>query len=540
MRRMLALLRQRMRRDGLQLTLWIVGTVLLGALSYVGVSQTYGTETDRANLLAAAIANPVILLFRGLPEGAGTGPFIAFLIVPFLVMLAAFMSTFLAVRHTRADEELDRAEVIAATPAGRVLPLVATIVHGVLANVVLAILVAASFAALGLSVAGSVLVGAATGSVGVAFFGFALLAAQLVRTSRAANSVAVWAIVITFLISGVGNAIGTPSADLQSVQSSWLAWLSPFGWAENTRPYATDNALPLLLTLGIAVACTAGAFVLQAARDIGGSLLPERRSRATAGAALGSSFGLVWRLSRGAVIGWAVGGLVSGLLATRLSDVIAQVSVTIPSVQAIMQALAAGGTLQQGIVVIFFTMVGILAACCAVQTVCRARQEEAHGTAEPVLAAVVGRVHWLADYVLVALVGIVVTIGAGVAGAALGLATLSEPDWSLLGDVIVTGAGQMAAAAVFLVITALVFVLVPRLTIAVGWTLVVVGTILGLFGSLFGFPQALVDVSPFAVTPTVTANAVDLRGLWWLVLAVAVGAAASLTLMRRRELAGAE
>jgi ABC-2 type transport system permease protein len=64
--------------------------------------------------------------------------------------------------------------------------------------------------------------------------------------------------------------------------------------------------------------------------------------------------------------------------------------------------------------------------------------------------------------------------------------------------------------------------------------------ILGLFGSLFGFPDALVDVSPIAVTPTVTSTGVDLRGLWWLVVVVLAGGVASLALMRRRELAGAE
>ena len=45
-----------------------------------------------------------------------------FLIFPWLAMLAAFMSSFLAVRHTRMDEEQGRAELVAATPAGRIDP----------------------------------------------------------------------------------------------------------------------------------------------------------------------------------------------------------------------------------------------------------------------------------------------------------------------------------------------------------------------------------------------------------------------------------
>ena len=46
--------------------------------------SSYGTQQDRQALLATAIANPVILLFRGLPSGADEGAFIAFLIFPFL------------------------------------------------------------------------------------------------------------------------------------------------------------------------------------------------------------------------------------------------------------------------------------------------------------------------------------------------------------------------------------------------------------------------------------------------------------------------
>lgn len=528
---------QRWRRDRVQLLLWIVGTLALAAATYSAVGQTFGTEQDRSDLLAAAIANPVILLFRGLPSGTDEAAFVAFLILPFLAMLAAFMSSFLAVRHTRMDEEQQRAELVAATPAGRVLPLAATLAHGVIANVVLGGLVTATFLGLGERLGGSVAMGLATAATGVAFLGVAMLAAQLVRTSRAANAIGVWAIMLTYLACGLGNALGTPSADLQRMTSAPLTWFSPFGWAENTRPWDADDLRPLLLSLALVVVTTVAAFAVQARRDLGDSILPERAGRAEASPLLSGSLGLVWRLSRGAIAGWAVGGLLSGVLATRLAETISQIATTIPSVQALFQALSAQGSLAQGTVVIFFTLVGILAACAAVQTVSRARQEEAHGTAEPVLAGAVGRLRWLGDYALIALVGVVLTIGAAIAGAALGLASQSDPDWSLLGDAAVSGVGQIAAASVFLVLTALVFVLAPRLTVPAGWTLVLVGTVLGLFGPLFGFPDAVVNLSPIAVTPTVQGDTVDIRGLWWLVLAVAVGAAASFGLARRRELA---
>jgi ABC-2 type transport system permease protein len=100
-------------------------------------------------------------------------------------------------------------------------------------------------------------------------------------------------------------------------------------------------------------------------------------------------------------------------------------------------------------------------------------------------------------------------------------------------------AGQVVAASVFLVVTALIFVLAPRLTIPLGWTLVVLAMVLGLFGPLFGFPDWLVHIAPIAIAPTVTGDGVDLQGFWWLILAVATIGGAATALMRRRELAPA-
>ncbi|WEK12858.1 MAG: polyketide antibiotic transporter [Candidatus Microbacterium phytovorans] len=538
MNRLRVLLGQRARRDGAQIALWAGGTGLLAFAAYAGVDGTYGSADDRTSLLAAALANPVILLFRGLPSGTAPGAFIVFLIFPWLALLAAFMSTFLAVRHTRGDEEAGRAELVAATPAGRTLPIVATVVHGILANALAAALVAGALIAVGLDASGAVLTGLAVGAVGVVFLGVGLLAAPLVRSSRAANSVSVWTVLVSFVLAGTGNAIGTPSDDLTRMESSWVTWLSPFGWGENTRAFDADQWGPVYLCLVVGLALAAIAVAIASVRDLGSSLLGERRGRAEASALLSHPIGLVWRLTRGALLGWAIGGFLVGMLSTSLASIVADVGATNPAVEDILRQIAGQGSIAQGTVTTFFTMLGVFAACVAVQTVCRARQEEAHGTAEPLLSAPVHRVRWLAGYLVVALLGIAAVIGAGVLGAAAGIAG-RDGDASLMRTVLITGAGQVAAASVFLVVTALLFVVAPRLTIPAGWTLVLVAMVLGLFGPLFQFPEWLVHVSPIAVTPLVDGEDVDLRGLWSLLVATAAGATASLALMRRRELAPA-
>jgi ABC-2 type transport system permease protein len=188
------------------------------------------------------------------------------------------------------------------------------------------------------------------------------------------------------------------------------------------------------------------------------------------------------------------------------------------------------------VITVFFTVLGILGACAAVQTISRARQEEAHGTAESVRAAAVGRVRWLADYVVVATCAVVLVMGAAVLAAVAGLAS-TDADPELYRVTIVTALGQLVAASVFTGIAALVFALLPRATIGTGWALVGVATVLGLFGPLFGMPDWATQASPFAVTPVVSNGDVDARGLWWLVVVAAGSLAAALSFMRRRELA---
>jgi ABC-2 type transport system permease protein len=534
----MSLLRQRLRRDWLQLLLWVLGTVLLTYSGVAGVSQSYGTHTDRVTVLAAVMANPVIMLFRGLPSGASEGQFMSFEILPWLTMLAALMSTFLAVRHSRGDEEAGRAEVVASTPAARSLPTIATLIHGVGANVVLGLLVALALIGAKQEASGSWLTGAVTATTGIAFLGIGLMAAQLMRTSRGANSLTIWILVGTFILNGIGNAAGTPSNDLTRITSSWIVWLSPFGWAEQARPYDTNLWGPALLGLVFGIALGILATALQSVRDLGEGFIPARLGREHARPGLASSQALVWRLSYGSIIGWAIGGALTGLLATTLSSVLNQVSAGNSAVTDILQKLGGGSTLDNVVITVFFTMLGILGACAAVQTISRARQEEAHGTAELILSTTVGRVKWLSGYLIVAVSSIVIVAATAMVTGYLGAASNNATS-EMYRNITVTGLSEMVAAAVFAVVTALIFVVIPRGTIALGWSLLLLATLFGMFGPLFGLPEWTTHVSPFGVTPVLKGDTIDVRGLWWLVGIVAVGWVGSLGLMRRRELAPA-
>ncbi|WP_223693298.1 ABC transporter permease [Leifsonia poae] len=534
------LLRQRLRRDRWQLLIWLLCIALLAAFSAASIQNTYGDATGRVELVHLAIANPAILMLRGLPQGTGLASVTFFEIFTFLALLAGLMSTFLAVRHSRAEEETGRAELVASTPAARILPTVATLVHGVIANVLLALFTALGFMAAGLPAAGSFVAGAATGGAGIAFLAVGLLLAQLMMTSRGANGFASAVVVLAYLFRGIGDATGTVTADGTHMISSWPSWLSPIGWGEQTAAYTANDGRPLLLDLGLAVVLMAIVFALQSVRDSGAGLIPERAGRRDARATLSGPLGLAWRLQWPTILGWTVGGLFTGLLAGALGSVVSSSIANDPSLASIRKALGAigsGGTgpLTQIFISAIFSIVGVLAAACATQIVIRLRQEESAGAAEVMMSTPLSRVRWLFSFLFIGLVAIVLVLLA--AGLASGLSALSAGESaSVLGDSFAAAAAQLPVALVYLGVLALVFAAVPSWTVGLSWSLLGLGAFFGIFGSLVGLPTWLHDLSPFSHAPVV-AGTPDWSGGYWMFGIAIVAAAIAAVLVRRRDFA---
>lgn len=531
-----SLLAHRIRRDRLQLALWIVGTAALALMATTAVADTFGDRAERESILRLTILAPAILVFRGTPNGAGEGEFAIFLILAFLCLLAGLMSTFLAVRHTRGDEEQGRAELVAATPAGRTLPTVATVAHGVLANLVLGVAVALAFAGSGLDLGGSAVAGAAVAATGIAFFAIGLFAAQVFRTSRGANAFSVGAVLAAYLLRGIGDALGESSEDGLVRTAAWPSWISPIGWAQRTEPYATNDLLPLLLPLGLAAVLVALVFGFQSVRDSGASILPDASGRAHAGPLLSGALGLAWRLNAGAVAAWAVGAAVFGALATTLSPLVDEIGSEAPAIVETLRRLAGeDASFEEAFITTFFTMVGILASAAALQVVMRARLEEAHGTAEPVLATPVSRERWLGGYAVIAGIAVAVVLGLSALGAIAGAQSAEDPG-ATAERAIQAALAQVPAVLVYLGVGLVLFALAPRLTIPAGWALLALGAFFGVFGELLGIPDWMHELSPFSHVPVPVGGEVDWAAGFWMLAIAAAAVAVALVAMREREL----
>jgi ABC-2 type transport system permease protein len=90
---------------------------------------------------------------------------------------------------------------------------------------------------------------------------------------------------------------------------------------------------------------------------------------------------------------------------------------------------------------------------------------------------------------------------------------------------------------VLLAVVALLFALVPRLSIGLGWAVLLAAIFIGQFGGLFGLPDWARDLSPFSHTPFVTDANVDWAPAWVMLGIAVVVAAGSVVLVRRRDVA---
>jgi len=521
------------RRDRVTLPVWILGlTAFLTATTAMFVKSlvTYADRVQEAELPT----NNVGLRMLGLTSGPTVGGATMVRDFVLLAVLAALMSILAVVRHTRQNEELGRSEVVGSTVVGRYADLAAAVMVTLAANVVLAMMLGLAMVVNGQPASGAFTAGTAIAAVGVVFTGVAATTVQLASTTRGATGVAGAVLGIAFLLSGIGNMLGTADPEALRVTSAWPAWLSPLGWGQQMRPFGGNNWWPLALSVVLFVCLLATALALVGRRDVGAGVWPQRRGKPHAAASLLSPAGLVFRLQRGALIGWAVGMLAFGLIFGGMTEQIQDVRG-----QALEFYARYGGTdrILEAYDASMASMAAMVVAIYLVQMLLRMRADEAEGTLESLLATGVTRPRWVLGHVLNALGGTVVLMF--VFSLSMGLAAgqvLGDPTTQVrqlltaglvqLPAILVVGAGVIAVVGVL-----------PRLATPIAWAIVVVSLLLGpMFGTALGLSTRVLDLSPFTHVPK--APATDVTAPPLLVLSgICVGLAVlGVTAIRRRSL----
>lgn len=516
------LVRFALRRDWLMLVCWIVGGVLLYYSQAASVDQLY---TTRAQFEAAAKAmgsNAAFIAMAGPARALDTvGGQVAWQAGAFGEILAALMSMFLVGRHTRAEEESGRDELVRAYAGGRFAGVAAAAVVVLVANVVLGAAIAGVLVAYGLAGAGSVALGLAATLAGLVFGGIALVAAQLTESTRATYGITGAAIGAAYLLRAAGD-----------VGNGALSWASPIGWGQAMRAFSGERWWPALPSIAAVIGLAMLAGWLFARRDAGAGVLPARPGPAEAGRGLGSATGLAVRLQRGPVIGWSLGmlfaGVAYGSIGNDISDVLGDSSLS----KAMFTQR--GSSLTDSFYATSALMLAVITAGFAVSSALRAHSEEAEGRVEPLLATALSRWRWAGAQALVSAAGsLVVLVAAGV-GMAVGYGAVTA-DWSLTGRFMFAPLPYVVAVWCLTGLTWLVYGLSARAAV-LGWLGLTFCAVVMLFGELLRFPQWVLDISPFTHVPMLPAQAFR-AGPVLLVLAVALGlTAAGLAALRRRDL----
>jgi ABC-2 type transport system permease protein len=522
------LLRFHLRRDRVMIGSWVAVIALFLLMTAAAFADTYATTAERVPFARTIENNSGLIALAGKPfDLLTTGGLTAWRIGMFCAALAGVMSYLLVVRHTRAEEETGRLELVGAAAVGRRAPLAAALLVVGVANAVLALVVAVPLAASGLPVAGSVTLGLALASAGCVFGAVAAVTAQLTQTGRAANGLAATVLATAYVLRGVGD----------SSDRDWLSWASPLGWASRVRPFADERWWVLALPLALVVVLLGVAFTLNDRRDLGEGVIPTRPGRPQASPALGGSLALAWRLQRGALLGWSVGFALLGVVYGSIAESAADILRDSPQLADTLRQLGFDtDTAVDSYLATTLSFSGIVAAGYAVQAVLRLRGEEASGTAEALLATPLGRVRWAAGHLSAALAGstLLVAVMGLMAGVAHGAATdkdVAGEAWRLLG----AGLGQAPAVWVFAGIGLALFGLLPQRT-ALAWAVVVAAFAVTWVGPAVKLPQWALDVSPFTHLPQLPVADATVTPYAWLLAVAAAFATAGLAALKRRDL----
>ena len=438
-------------------------------------------------------------------------------------VFVALISLLLVGRHTRGDEEAGRAELVLSTATGRYAPTTAALLVVAGADLSIAAAVTLGLIAYGLPVAGSLGLGAWFGAVGLFFAAVAAVSAQLSPNARTASGIALAVLGASYGLRAGGDA----GADA-------LSWLSPIGWAQQTRPFADERWWPLLLLLTVTIALIALAYRLLARRDHRAGLLPDRPGPPTAAPALGTPVGLALRLQRGTLIAWSVGlgllGIVYGAVAEGIEDLVEDND----QLREIL-ARVGGVELVDSFYASSLLILALIGTGFTIQSTLRARGEESAGRAAVVLATATSRASFGASHLAVALAGSVVLLAAGGLGEGTGVA-LSTGDLGELPRLVAASLAHLPAMWVLGGIAALVFGLAPRAVMLV-WGAFALCFFLAMFGELLDVPGWLIDVSPYSHIPDVPATELTPAPLIVLTLIAAALIAAGLAAFRHRDLA---
>ena len=494
-----ALLRLALRRDRVVLPVWMLVYLLYSVGGTAAAVALYPDVASRVEAADAVNRLPAMLLMYGRvwdPQGLGSVAMMK--PIGFGGVFAAILGILFMTRHTRAEEEAGRTELVSALPVGRWAHTVASLSLAALVMALLSVVDAVGVTAMGLPAASAWAWAVSVSLTGSTFAALAALTAQLTASARAANVLALIGLTASFLLRGTADAAGT------STTSAWWTWLSPIGWQDQVRAFAGDRWTPMPLFVIAIVALIAAAITLASRRDVGAGLLPERSGRAHASALLASPLALTLRLQRGLLIGLFAAYLALSLLLGAIASS-SQQFLDSAGMRDWLLAITGTGDPYTAFLVFELGFAALMTALCGIVLARRLTTEEQAGRLDAILATAVARNRVFRAHTVTALGATLVlqctlavgfslargTAGVGTSGNGIGLPTL-------LGMTLVSLPAIWALTALALSAIGAV----PRLSM-IAWFAFAGSILIAEFGPLLHWPSLVMDLSPFTHVPRI-------------------------------------
>ena len=497
------LVRFMLRRERIIGIAWIVILVLFSMAIAPGMSGMFDAEA-RQNF-AASYDNPVMIAMMGPVYGSDnytSGAMYSGMMMLWMIIAVAVMNVFLVARHTRADEEKGRGEVVRSLPTGRLATLSAVMITAVIENAILALFTGLAIAATGIEsmgFAGSMLYGVVLGVSGLVFASITAVFCQLSSGASSAKGLSFLVLGVFYMLRAAGDMYGMDA----------VSCISPLGLAQRSQVYIENHLWPILILLLEAVAITAVAFKLNSVRDMDQGFIPARPGRKEAKPGLLSSFGLSLRLLRNTMIIWLIVmfalGASYGSIIGNIYDFVGDspdymLILGVP--KAIIDTLSTdemGAMVSKYFGVFVASMMSLVCLIPLLSAIMKPRGEEKDGRTEHVLSRVVPRVRYLAGYAAIAYAASVILQFATAVGL-YGAASTSSANPFTLGELLKANLAYVPAQWMMISVAVLLIGLVPKASGAI-WGYFGFTFVASLMGEIIGLPEWLLRLSPMRYIP---------------------------------------
>jgi len=514
-----------MRKERVFIIIWISILLLVAGVMLTAFENQFTAEELQGLLIMKD--NPAHIALQGpffAVDNFQVGHFYAVEMHLFTLIAVSIFNIFLVMQNTRGDEEKGRYEVLRSLPIGRLSAFHAVMISAIIVNILLAVSHGVLLSALGISgitTPGAFTYGASLAATGIFFAALSALLSQFSHSTRAATGYAFLVLIASYLLRAVGD-----------VTSETLALISPLGLPLRAEAFVSNQLWPLFVMLVLAFVLFSIAYFLNARRDIGQGLLPERQGRNYASGFLRTHLGFVWRQNRNTLLSWAIvlfgfGAALGGILrdAEHFAGENGAFQMLMP-------------TSTDFTAIELFTMflnVGFAIVCIApvLILIFKVLREEKEGRAEPILSRAISRPYYLISFIVLAffaslLMPFVTTIGL----------------WSV-------SSLMMETPLAFGSLLRSMMVYVPALWIMLGLGIFFVGVfpkaaafcwayftyifIIGFFGELLDMPQWAMNLSPFHHIPQLPLENMRVFPLLSLTMAAFTLAVCGLIFYRRRD-----